>query len=133
MHRGADAPGGFADVAVGKMGVALGRGGIGMTEQAPDGVEVEAAHHGVAGERMAAVVDADIFKPGKRAELVPARAEVGHRPGAPGIGKDVAGSARQDVEDGPGRGCKLDGLGTGLAVGQDRARGFRVSSPSAGR
>ena len=53
----------MADMLVGEMGVAFGRSGIGMAEQAAHRVEVKAAHHGMAGERMAAIVDAHIPSP----------------------------------------------------------------------
>ena len=50
----------FADTLVGEMGVALGGGDIGVAEQPAYGVEAESAHHGVAGERVPAVVNAHV-------------------------------------------------------------------------
>ena len=103
-----------------------------MAEQAADGVEVEAAHHRVAGEGVAAVVDAHVVEPRERAELVPAVAEVGHRPLARAVGEDEGRRARQGGEHGArGRG-KLERLRPGLGIGQQRAGAAYPVPPQAG-
>ena len=48
------------------MRVTLGRAGIGMGEQSAQGVEVEAAHDGVCGVAVAAVMDVDLFERRRR-------------------------------------------------------------------
>ena len=124
-----DAPAARAHVLVGEMGVALGRAGVGMAEQAPDGVEVEAAHHRMGGERVAAVVEAHVVEPGERAQRQPARAEVGHRPVARAVGKHERAAARQGVEDGAGGRGKLN-PSSARSWNPGALRGCRVSTPT---
>ena len=127
-----DTPRRLADMLIGEMDIALGRAGIGMTEQATDGVEVEAAHHGVGGQRMAAIVDAHVVEPDEGAQHLPAQAEVGYRAVALPVGKDERAGARECVEDGAGGRRKLDRLRSGLAIGQHRAGAAYPVPPQAG-
>ena len=114
---GADASRRRAHVRVGKMGVALGRAGIGVTEEAAHGVEVEAPHHGKRGQRMATVVDAYAVEPGQVAQGLPAPSEVGHRPVARPAREHERAAARQAVQHRAGVRRELDRLRSGLGMG----------------
>ena len=92
-----------------------------MPQETAHRVEVEAAHHGVGGVRVSAIVEAHVIQTSESAKHPPASAEVVHGPVAPAVGKDELAATRQTLQHRPSGRWQLDRFRAGLGIGKDGA------------